>query len=240
MPVLEKFLEIIIQANNSSPKITGRLFAYNTSKNKFELASSKSAKIEFRNRWIFLLLNAAAILLRILDAKFLNAHQVGILNKTVEINICVTLCFICIVIGEGYRIRAKYPEDYLSFLNKTIEMELNLAKVQCIQSRINKNLTSAMYFFCLFHFCCDWIFPFALPISCVLEPSLPFNTIWLLDRIFGLTKFNGFIWNALIKLFSFLINSVVFKVLANRGLCIVADILIGVISLTIFVDKAHR
>lgn len=87
---------------------------------------------------------------------------------------------------------------------------------------------------------CKWIFPFALPISCVLVHKLPFNVVWLLDKLFGFSTCTGIIWNVVHMGLTFAINHFVWVLVSTQGYRLAADIMIGVYALTFSHQIAFR
>lgn len=235
MLLSENLLEIWVDAHKTSPKIAGQLLFYNKTKNLAQpFSENKSTKKGFKFRMIFLQAIMASVLLRILDLKL----QSNLDTKTVEINLCLMMLFMCGLLSEGYRIWAYYPNVFLSFFNNLISFE----RKHCQSSRIRASTTwiVAKHVCRVTRFICKWIFSVVITISCVLDSNMPFNVAWLLSRILGLTKCSSLMSKAFHVGLSLLLNYCNWTMMATRGYLIVTDMLIGTLSLTYFQEVATR
>lgn len=125
MLLSENFLEILSNANQDFPSISGQLFSYQATTRQTRIIQGR-ARNGFRARWILLLCVATVMLVQILDNQFLTSDANDISSsKTVKQKMCIMMIFICILTGERYRIRAQYPQEYVSFFNGAVGVEKN-------------------------------------------------------------------------------------------------------------------
>lgn len=123
----EKFLDILLRANQTFPKITGQLFTYKVENQRVQLLNKNTGdRNSFKFRWLLMIYFACSTLARIvfvqMRAKESNAMA------TIESNLCaMTFCMLLVGI-ECYRMWAYHPEDFILFLNGAIDMELIYAK----------------------------------------------------------------------------------------------------------------
>ncbi len=119
----ENFLEIFVQANQASAKFAGQLFTHDAKTNKIQTLHSGARK-GFKARSMFLFIIAVVMLVRFVDDNYHteNGTDNGTRKKAKQ-NMYILMFFLCIVVGERYRIRAEFPQDYASFLNGAIEIE---------------------------------------------------------------------------------------------------------------------
>lgn len=239
MLLSENFLEIWVQAHKTSPKIVGQLLLYNeTSKSAKILPENKATEHTtkgFKLRWIFLLSIQLSMLLRILDLKFSPNYE----NKTVEINLCAMMLFICVETSEGYRVWAYNPNLFLSFFNNIFLFERkHNAGVKISQAPLTWKI--ARHVCQITRFASKWIFAIAISICCVFDNNIPFNTAWLLNQMLGETLRSSPILRTLEMGITFLLNYCNWTLIATRAYLVVADLLLGTISLTYCQDVAYR
>lgn len=87
MIIYEKFLPILVQANEMSPFISGQLFMFVIKDQKFSTVSKHKTPNGFIIRWILLLLISFTFLYRVINSKLANAHSNSQNDIAVEPNI---------------------------------------------------------------------------------------------------------------------------------------------------------
>lgn len=123
MLLTKNLVEIFVQANQMSPKIAGQLFTYETKRQKIEIKEMKGGKNGYKTRLIFLLLNAAVILLRILSNTTVGNDATSRCRVKTELNLYFMVLGSCLVCAERYRVRSKFPEHFVIFFNDIIHAE---------------------------------------------------------------------------------------------------------------------
>lgn len=116
------FIQILVEANKWSTTIAGQLFTYNASRKYFVDSDAKNQKT-FKVRSMFLLLNAAAVILRMLIMSNSTVLQTDKSYNRSDMSLCVMMLFICLVPAERYRVRGNSPEDFIAFFNQVIQVE---------------------------------------------------------------------------------------------------------------------
>ncbi len=122
------FLKIFTRANQQSPKVAGQLFTYNAKYNKFEIVERQGAANKFKARWIFLQIISATMILRVVDIRLLSQNESRDGNKVAQQNMCIMMFLMCALTGERYKIRGRFPQDYISYFNGVIEFEKKYIK----------------------------------------------------------------------------------------------------------------
>ncbi len=119
------FLDLFIQANKTSSIIAGQLFFYNSNKAQMEIVSGSKGRARkgLQIRYILIILLAVSKLGQILNLKYFVKDHIGIISKTSEINLCIVVLLLSILAAERYRVRGWFPQDYVAFINGTIQIE---------------------------------------------------------------------------------------------------------------------
>lgn len=119
----ENFIDVLVNANQWSPKLAGKLIKYNDHKKCFEIYDKNCIKKGYKIRSLFLLFNATALLLRILVINFPRKFQSSKSTNNTDMNLCFMMLLICIVPAERYRVRGKFPDEFATFFNQIIRFE---------------------------------------------------------------------------------------------------------------------
>ncbi len=122
MLLTENFLSVIIRAYQISPNIAGQQLIYNFENQKFEAIHELSTLNGLKRRFILFCLITIATIIRIIGLK-LKMKAPRETNVSVETNICIMILFMFTVVAERYRIRGKFPNDFVDFLNGVIVTE---------------------------------------------------------------------------------------------------------------------
>ncbi len=112
------FLEILLEANEASPKLAGQLFVYHTKLHKFDTLRKHSSTNPYQYRWLFLLTVVAIMILRNVYSK---KDYSG--NGTAKSRLSTMMIILVLVVVEHYRIRGFFAQDYISFLNAATFIE---------------------------------------------------------------------------------------------------------------------
>lgn len=123
MLLAENFVQVIINGYYTSNTIVGQQLIYNSKNQNFEAIRKRKTRIFLKMRLILLSLISIATIVRIIDVnlQIKSNRQQG--NHSVETNMCIMILFMLVLIGERYRIRSKFPNDYVKFLNGAIAIE---------------------------------------------------------------------------------------------------------------------
>lgn len=122
MRLTGNFIQILVEANKWSTTIAGQLFRYNANRKYFAGSDEKNQKW-FKVRSIFLLFNAAAVILRMLIMSYSTVLQTDKSYNRSDMSLCVMMLFICLVPAERYRVRGNFPEEFITFFNQVIQVQ---------------------------------------------------------------------------------------------------------------------
>lgn len=86
----------------------------------------------------------------------------------------------------------------------------------------------------------NWIASIGLTAACAVNSSLPFNTMWIADYVIENLDFNVTYTFILRKGVLSIFNYIIWKATAIQGYWMVAELLIGILSLTNSHDMANR
>lgn len=124
MLLSENFVEIIIQAKENFSKVAGQLFTYSATKYKFEILKKEGSTNEYQRRWLFLLVVAVNLILRILYYKLVHENDKNSYTSG-NLNLCIFQLVLVVATTEHFRLRGCFPDAYLSSLNSVISIERN-------------------------------------------------------------------------------------------------------------------
>lgn len=266
MTPFEKFLEVIFQANLVFPYVGGQLIAFNKKKSKIEIVNIGGGKAGFKIRWIFLSLFLFSIILRLVYLGFVDSNEFVLINKNVDTSLCLTTVLMISVIAERYKSWTYYPEKYVSFLNAIINLKRNQLKgiykiykltryffpfkivnqsENCckIEGVALPLLSKSKYAYLVLQitgFFCTWIFPYAVPICCIIEKKLPLNAAWWLSWTLNKLNWRCRFTSIIETGFTLSGNYLIWTMAAKQVYCLGADLLVGVLSLTFCQEMAYR
>lgn len=123
MLLAENFVQVIINGYYTSNTIVGQQLIYNSKNQNFEAIRKRKTRIFLKMRLILLSLISIATIVRIIDVNLQIKSNRRQGNHSVETNMCIMILFMLVLIGERYRIRSKFPNDYVKFLNGAIAIE---------------------------------------------------------------------------------------------------------------------
>ncbi len=106
-----------------SPKIAGQLFIYNEANAKFEVIKTKWSINGYLARSILMLLVCGTMMDRIISIKIRPEKSTEAHSK-----LCLMMIVSCLLMAERYRIRSKYPNEFVSFFNGVSNLESTLTK----------------------------------------------------------------------------------------------------------------
>ncbi len=102
MLLVENFLETLVDANQTSVKIAGQLFAYNARNKNVEIFDkSLRGRKRFAFRWILLLFIACSVPVRIVALKQTNKNVQS--YTTMDTNLCMIMFVKLLTMAERYR-----------------------------------------------------------------------------------------------------------------------------------------
>ncbi len=180
MLISENFLPILFQANHTFSKITGQLFTYNAESQKVHLLNQNEASRNgYKFRWILMIFVACATLARIAFIK-LKATEANS-KEIVELNLCVMMICMLLVVAECYKMWTYYPEDLVLFLNGAIDMEIHKSKGEKKQSYLLQYAKCFMQLFSLQYSILKYPRNLRWLNSFAKIPTLPVNGSFLLE-----------------------------------------------------------
>jgi hypothetical protein len=122
MLLTENFVEILAKTNQLSPKIAGHLFVYDKERKMFHVRK-KGAKTGFKLRSYFLILNAAALILRTMMMAFQPGKETDNGTSQIYMNMCMMMICSCTVAAGRYHVRGESADVYVLFFNTVIQVE---------------------------------------------------------------------------------------------------------------------
>lgn len=118
------FLKTLVQANELSPNISGKLYTFDDNNKKFSVVAKTSARTGFRIRWFIILVIALSYIVRVAKPTLLlNYDDANSTSKLLEKQLSIMMIIAPLVASERYRIRCNFPHDFVSFFNSALIME---------------------------------------------------------------------------------------------------------------------
>ncbi len=126
MKLYRDLLITLIQANQVSPIITGKIFRFEETTSTLVLTGNKT-RFWLLFRWILILILSGEIFFRIALIKLTGENYV-LYPEQIQTTLCGLVLCICISIGERYRVRGKRPKELVDFLHQMLFMEARYFK----------------------------------------------------------------------------------------------------------------